>query len=51
MLKKKRGNAYGLKQVYGCSERGHGMMAVVEVTEEHAEVRTEWRWKIRCGDP
>ena len=25
-------------------------MAVVEVTEEDAEDRTEWRWKIRCGD-
>ena len=26
-------------------------MAVVEMTEEHAEDRTEWRWKIRCCDP
>ena len=26
-------------------------MAVVEVTEEDAEDRTEWRWIIRCGDP
>ena len=26
-------------------------MAVVEVTEEDTEVRTKWRWKIRCGDP
>ena len=25
-------------------------MAVVEVTEEDTEHRTEWRWKIRCGD-
>ena len=25
--------------------------AVVEVTEEDAEVMTELRWKIRCGDP
>ena len=25
-------------------------MAVVEVTEEDAEVRNKWRWKIRCGD-
>ena len=23
---------------------------MVEVTEEDAEARTEWRWKIRCGD-
>ena len=28
-----------------------GDMAVVEVTEEDAEDRTEWRWKIRCGNP
>ena len=26
-------------------------VAVVEVTEEDAEDRTEWRWNIRCGDP
>ena len=26
-------------------------MAVAEVTEEDAEDRTEWRWKICCGDP
>ena len=26
-------------------------MAVAEVTEEDAEDRTEWRWKIRCGNP
>ena len=26
-------------------------MAGVEVTEEDAEDRTNWRWKIRCGDP
>ena len=26
-------------------------MAVVEVTEEDAEVWTEWRWRIHCGDP
>ena len=25
-------------------------MAVVEVTEEDAKDKTEWRWKIRCGD-
>ena len=25
-------------------------MAVVEVTEEDAEDRTTWRWKIHCGD-
>ena len=25
-------------------------MAVIEVTEEDAEDRTEWRWKICCGD-
>ena len=25
-------------------------MAVAEATEEDAEDRTEWRWKIRCGD-
>ena len=26
-------------------------MADVEVTEEDAEDRRNWRWKIRCGDP
>ena len=26
-------------------------MAVVEVTEEDAEDRTEWRWELCCGDP
>ena len=26
-------------------------MAEVEVTEEDTEERTNWRWKIRCGDP
>ena len=26
-------------------------MAVVELTEEDAEDRTKWRWKIRCRDP
>ena len=26
-------------------------MAEVEVTEEDAEDRRNWRWKIRCGDP
>ena len=26
-------------------------MADVEVTAEDTEVRTEWRVKIRCGDP
>ena len=26
-------------------------MAVVEVTEEDADDRTKWRWKICCGDP
>ena len=26
-------------------------MAVVEVTEEDAEHGSNWRWKIRCGDP
>ena len=26
-------------------------MAEVEVTEEGAEDRSNWRWKIRCGDP
>ena len=26
-------------------------MAEVEVTEEDTEVRNNWRWKIRCGDP
>ena len=25
-------------------------MTVVEVTEEDAEDRTEWRWRIHCGD-
>ena len=26
-------------------------MAEVEVTEEDTEDRTNWRWKMRCGDP
>ena len=26
-------------------------MTEVEVTEEDAEDRSNWRWKIRCGDP
>ena len=26
-------------------------MAEVEVTEEDAEDRNNWRWKIRCVDP
>ena len=26
-------------------------MAEVEVTEEDSEDRSNWRWKIRCGDP
>ena len=26
-------------------------MAEVEVTEEDAEDRSNWRWKICCGDP
>ena len=26
-------------------------MAEVEVTEEDTEERSNWRWKIRCGDP
>ena len=26
-------------------------ITAVKVTEEHAEERAEWRWKIRCGDP
>ena len=26
-------------------------MAEVEVTEEDTEDRSNWRWKIRCGDP
>ena len=26
-------------------------MAEVEVTEEDAENRRNWRWKMRCGDP
>ena len=24
---------------------------MVEVTEEEAEDRNKWRWKIHCGDP
>ena len=27
-----------------------GDMALAEVTEEDAEVGTEWRWTIGCGD-
>ena len=26
-------------------------MAEVEVTEEDTEDRSNWKWKIRCGDP
>ena len=26
-------------------------MTEIEVTEEDAEDRNSWRWKIRCGDP
>ena len=26
-------------------------MANVELTEEDAEDRNNWRWKIRCNDP
>ena len=26
-------------------------MAVVEVMQEDAEDRTEWKWKISCDDP
>ena len=26
-------------------------MAVVEVTEEDTEDRTEWRWRVHCGNP
>ena len=26
-------------------------MTEVQVTEEDAEDRNSWRWKIRCGDP
>ena len=26
-------------------------MAIVEVTDEDAEYRTDRRWNIRCGDP
>ena len=26
-------------------------MAEVQVTEEDTEDRSNWRWKIRCGDP
>ena len=26
-------------------------MAEVEMTEEDTEDRSNWRWKIRCGDP
>ena len=26
-------------------------MAVAEVTEEDAEDRNKWRWKMYCGDP
>ena len=37
------------KEVYGCGERGH--VAKVEVTEEDTEDMSNWRWKIRCGDP
>ena len=48
------------KELSGNRKRGspkHSFMDVredtvwVEVMEEGAEDRTEWRWKIRCGDP
>ena len=26
-------------------------VTAVEVTEEDAEEKTEWRWRIGCGDP
>ena len=32
-------------------ERGREDIALSGVTEEDAEDRTEWRWKIRCGNP
>ena len=28
-----------------------GDMAEVEVTEEDTEDRSNWKWKIHCGDP
>ena len=32
-------------------DTGREDMTVAEVTKEDAEDRTEWRRKIRCGDP
>ena len=26
-------------------------MALVDVMEEYAEDRNNWKWKTRCGDP
>ena len=40
------GKAYN--EIYGCG--GGEDVAEAEVTEKDAEDRTEWRWKIRCGD-
>ncbi len=37
------------KEVYGHVVKED--MAEVEVTEEDTEDRSNWRWKIRCGDP
>ena len=34
--------------IYGLMDAVREDMAVVEVTEEDAEDRTKWRWKIRC---
>ena len=39
-----RGTGKAYKVVCGCVERGHGMMAVVEVTRDDEDDRTEWRW-------
>ena len=56
-----------LGEMWNCQERGNGGlkegrpiwmqdaakedMAVVEVTQEHAEDRNKWRWRFSCGDP
>ena len=34
-----------------CMDAASEDMTGAEMTEEVAEDRTEWRWKIDCGDP
>ena len=34
-----------------CSDVVKEDMAEVEVTEEDTKDRSNWRWRVRCGDP